>query len=184
MACAHSSLRPAQLIADHWRLFDQRTLKGPVLDLACGDGRSGIFLANKGLSVILCDNSEEALSRAKELATENRVKVQFWQVDLEIEGVNPLPEDFFAGILVFRYLHRPLIPCIKKAVKKGGTLIYETFTVEQPRFGRPHNPNFLLRRGELMGWFKDWEIIHCFEGIREEPKRAVAELVCIRPSDQ
>jgi hypothetical protein len=95
--------------------------------------------------------------------------------------MNPLPEDFYKGILVFRYLHRPLIPCINKALIKGGILIYETFTIEQPKFGKPHNPEFLLNPGELLEWFKDWEIIHHFEGIKEDPKRAVAQIVCRKP---
>ena len=46
------------------------------------------------------------------------------------------------------------------------------------------NPNFLLNQGELLGWFKDWEIIHHFEGIKKRPKRAVAQIVCMRPQDQ
>lgn len=174
-------LMPADLLLDHRGQFENKRLNGPILDLACGDGHNGIFLATKGLPVICCDISEEALSRAERLAAENQVKVPLWQVDLEAEGVNPLPEDFYEGILVFRYLHRPLIPCIKKALKKGGILIYETFTIEQPKFGKPHNPKFLLKPGELLQWFKDWEIIHHFEGKEEGPKRAVAQVVCKKP---
>ena len=178
------SLRPARLLLDHWKLFTGEKLAGPILDLACGDGHNGIFLAGKNLTVICCDLSEEALGRVGKLAEQNKATVKLWQVDLEVEGSNPLPEDFFGGILVFHYLHRPLIPCIKKAIKKGGILIYETFTTEQPKFGKPHNPNFLLNQGELLGWFKDWEIIHHFEGIKKRPKRAVAQIVCMRPQDQ
>jgi tellurite methyltransferase len=99
-------------------------------------------------------------------------------VDLEREGIDPLPQDSYGGILVFRYLHRPLIPSIRKALGKGGILIYETFTVEQPKFAKPHNPDFLLKPGELHHWFEDWDIIHAFEGIKDDPKRAVAQIVC------
>jgi tellurite methyltransferase len=102
-------------------------------------------------------------------------------VDLEKEGENPLPEDAFQGIVLFRYLHRPLIDCIKKAIKKGGIVIYETFTVDQPKFGKPYNPDFLLKRGELSGWFADWDILHYFEGIMSTPERAVAQIVCRKP---
>ncbi len=172
---------PAQLLVDYWSLFEESRLGAPILDLACGDGHNGIFLATKDLPVICCDISEQALSRAEKLAADNRVKVALWQVDLEVEEMNPLPEDFYEGILVFHYLHRPLIPCIKKALKNGGILIYETFTIEQPRFGRPHNPKFLLKPGELLEWFEDWEVIYEFEGIKEGPKRAVAQLVCKKP---
>ncbi|UCD72430.1 MAG: class I SAM-dependent methyltransferase [Syntrophobacterales bacterium] len=163
---------------EHLSLFRNAPLPGPILDLACGDGHNGIILAQNHLSVICCDKSREALDRARRLAAEHGVTIELWQVDLEREGINPLPEDFYGGILVFRYLHRPLIPSVKKALRTGGILIYETFTVEQPRFGKPHNPDFLLKPGELRAWFADWPIIHSFEGIKENPKRALSQIVC------
>jgi tellurite methyltransferase len=174
-------LMPAQLLVDHWSLFEKETLSGPILDLACGDGHNGIFLATKDLPVICCDISEQALSSAEKLASENQVKVRLWQMDLEAEAANPFQEDFYGGILVFRYLHRPLIPCIKKALTRGGILIYETFAIDQPKFGKPHNPNFLLKPGELLGWFEDWEIVYDFEGVKQGPERAVAQVVCRKP---
>ncbi len=174
-------IRPAELLVEQWSLFKEKGMDGPILDLACGDGHNGVFLAIKGLPVICCDISEEALSRARTLAEEHRVEVEFWRVDLELEETNPLPQEFFRGIVVFRYLHRPLIPHIKKALRKGGILIYETFTIQQPEFGKPRNPDFLLKLGELEDWFRDWEIIFHFEGLKEEPKRAVAQLVCKKP---
>ena len=97
------------------------------------------------------------------------------------KGVNPLYQDLFCGIIVFRYLHRPLIPCIRKALIGGGILIYETFTIEQARFGKPRNPDFLLEPGELKGWFKDWDLIYYSEGIEQDPDRAVARIVCRKP---
>ena len=105
-----------------------------------------------------------------------------WNVDLEQEGVNPLPDDRYGGVLVFHYLHRPLIPCIKKALKPGGILIYETFTIAQQQFGKPHNPAFLLRPSELYEWFNTWKVLHYFEGIKERPPRAVAQIVCRKVS--
>ena len=172
------TVQPAQLLLDHLYLLSEKPLPGPILDLACGDGRNGIFLAEHYLSVICCDNSRAALDRARKAAEEHEVTITLWLVDLEQEGVNPLPEDSYGGVLVFHYLHRPLIPCIKKALKPGGILIYETFTIEQPKFGKPHNPAFLLRPKELLEWFHSWELLHYFEGIREDPRRGVAQIVC------
>jgi tellurite methyltransferase len=173
-----SKLKPAQLLVEHSGLLLEKTLPGPVLDLACGEAHNSIFLALKGVKVISGDLSSEALERAGELAAECGTEISVWQVDLEPEGVNPLPEDIYGAIMVFRYLHRPLIPCIKKALRKGGLLLYETFTVAQPRFGKPRNPDYLLRSGELRHMFADWEEIFYFEGIRENPTRAVAQIVC------
>jgi tellurite methyltransferase len=175
---AKSMLKPAQLLLEHSGLFLEKTLPGPVLDLACGEAHNSIFLALKGVKVISGDLSFEALQRAGELAAEWGAEISVWQVDLEPGAVNPLSEDAYGAILVFRYLHRPLIPCIKKALRNEGLLLYETFTVEQPRFGKPCNPDYLLQSGELRHMFADWEEIFYFEGIRENPTRAVAQIIC------
>jgi len=171
-------LKPADLLLEYLSLLTEKTPPGPILDMASGDGHNGIFLAQRGLPVICCDKSRDALDRAGRLAAKYGVIITLWQVDLEREEIDPLPQEFYGGILVFRYLHRPLIPSIRKGLRKGGILIYETFTVEQPKFGKPHNPDFLLKPGELHRWFQDWNIIHAFEGIKEDPKRAVAQIVC------
>jgi len=172
------SIKPADLLISYVSLFIEGTINGPILDLACGDGRNGIFLVKKGLEVICCDVSEGALKSTKQLAALQGVDIETWRVDLEKNGTNPLTEDCYGGIVIFRYLHRPLISCIKKALKKGGVLLYETYTVRQPQFGKPNNPDFLLKPEELRNWFSDWDIIHYFEGIKENPKRAVAQIVC------
>jgi SAM-dependent methyltransferase len=172
---------PASFLTQHLGVFLDRALHGPVLDLACGGGHNGVYLAAKGLTVECCDRSPEALEQARGLAKAHGVDVKLWQVDLERTGVNPLPLDAYGAILVFRYLHRPLMPHIREAMREGGILIYETFTVEQPRFGKPRNPDFLLKPGELRSWFEDWEILDAYEGIREEPKRAVAQILCRKP---
>jgi SAM-dependent methyltransferase len=168
----------ADLLMAHVELFVEAASSGPVLDLACGDGHNGVFLAERGLEVICGDISREALERAGELAGRRGVTVSLWEVDLERPGINPLREDVYGAILVFRYLHRPLFPCIRKALRPGGLLVYETFTVEQAAFGRPRNPDHLLHPGELRQAFADWEILHSFEGLKENPRRAVAQLVC------
>ena len=169
------------MLLEHLHLFAPEAVKEPVLDLACGEGHNGLFLAGRGFPVILWDISQDALSKARGLARRLGVDAEFARVDLEQDGVNPLPPDSYGTILVFRYLHRPLIPYIKKGLKDGGLIFYETFTIEQPPFGKPRNPDFLLKPGELHGWFQDWDVIHSFEGILENPKRAVAQIVCRKP---
>ncbi len=166
---------PDSLLMDHLRLFEG--LHGPILDLACGGGHNGIFLASRGHRVVLADVSEEALAQAKAQADEQGIKVTLWHVDLEKGEDNPLPEDSYVAILVFRYLHRPLMSGIKKALKKNGIIVYETFTVDQPRFGRPKNPDHLLKPRELLDWFRGWEVIYQFEGILQDPERSVGQIV-------
>jgi tellurite methyltransferase len=172
------ALSPDPLVAEFSDLIIGERPDGPVLDLASGDGHNGLFLAAKGLPVILADRSDEALSKAKETADGMPGKVTIWKVDLERAGENPLKEEEYSAILIFRYLHRPLMPCIGKALRTGGFLVYHTYTVDQAQFGKPRNPDFLLKPGELMNWFKDWSVLHHFEGIQENPRRAIAEIVC------
>jgi tellurite methyltransferase len=171
-------LKPAKLIRDFENLFSPEDPEGRIIDLACGEGHNGLFLAMKGCRVILADRSEESLQRARKLAAGVGVQVAFWRVDLEEEGVNPLEGRTYDGILVFRYLHRPLLPSIKKALNPGGILIYETYTIEQAQYGKPRNPKHLLEPGELRRWFGDWEVLHYHEGILPDPTRAMAGIVC------
>jgi len=172
-------LTASRLLKTYKHLLLEKDPPGPVLDLACGEGRNGLFLAKCGLRVIFCDRSKASLDEVKESASRAGLEVETWQTDLETE-TKVLPENGFGAILVFRYLHRPLIPEIKTSLKKGGLLFYETFTVGQPRFGRPRNPDYLLRPGELLGWFSSWPLIHYFEGVKQEPTRAVASLISLK----
>ena len=177
-------LSPDALLASFSDLITSERPMGPVLDLACGDGHNGLFLAAKGLPVILADRSHVGLGKAKETADGMQAQVTLWRIDLEKAEENPLKEEEYSVILVFRYLHRPLMPCIRKALKPGGFLLYHTYTTDQAQFGKPRNPDFLLKPGELMNGFKDWHVLHYFEGLQENPRRAVAEIVCRKPGDR
>ena len=113
-------------------LLEDENLKGPILDLLVGGrGENGLFLAGLNLPVILADRSPEALELAQGSAEDRGLKAEFWEVDLET-GSNPLQEEYYRAILVFHYLYRPLIPYLRGGIRRGGILIYETFTSEQP----------------------------------------------------
>ena len=152
----------------------------PVLDLACGSGRNGLVLAEQGVSVVFADRSGADLSVIEKQLKEFDLPGRIWQVDLEQKGVNPLAGQHFSAVLVFNYLHRPLFAALRDAVIPGGLVIYETFTIQQPRFGRPKNQDFLLEPGELKATFQGWDIVHNFEGIALNPDRAVAQIVAMK----
>ncbi|MDG2047693.1 MAG: methyltransferase domain-containing protein [Halioglobus sp.] len=158
----------------------------PTLDLACGAGRNGLYLVAQGQSVTFADRQQEALDDVSKYLHANRL-ARYWCVDFEDANSDPLKGLSFSVILVFRYLHRPLMPAIKRAVHPGGLVIYETYTVNQPRFGRPTNPHFLLQPGELESMFDGWEILHHFEGqsISESngQQQAIAQIVARRPNE-
>ncbi|SDB13594.1 Methyltransferase domain-containing protein [Desulfonatronum thiosulfatophilum] len=165
-----------------WRsLLDPQKIPGPVLDLACGDGRNGIFAARLGLPVICCDRSRQALRQARAAARDAGVTIRLWWKDLEVEGQPHLPANAFGAVFVFRYLHRPLMPEILRAVRPGGYVFYETFTEGQTRYGPPRNPAHLLKPGELAVIFAEWDRLEYFEGELQNPDRAMARIVARKP---
>ncbi len=90
----------------------------------------------------------------------------------------PLPGERFEGIVVTNYLHRPLFPTLAASLAPGGVLIYETFMLGNERFGKPSNPAFLLRPGELRETFKDLTLKGFEEGEVREPKSAMIQRLC------
>lgn len=153
----------------------------PVLDLACGKGRSGLILARRGIEVVFADRSASALHDIEQHLSHDSLPGQAWQVDLEQADSKPLAGKVFRSIICFRYLYRPLIPEILGAVEPGGMVIYETFTTENRRYGRPNNPDFLLKPGELAEIFNDWQQIHYYEGLQQDPDRAIAQVIARKP---
>ena len=187
------------LLIEKYHLDLQRVskeLQAPVLDLACGHGRNGLYLLDKEIPVTFADINNEALKHIQDSVNsddENQSRLaQYWQVDFEQatsflqESSHPLYKKKFAAVLVFRYLHRPLFDLIKESIKPGGIIIYETFTEQQAQFGRPKNPDFLLKSGELCEVFSGWQILHSFEGVittaNNEGKQAIAQIVAIKPN--
>ncbi len=172
---------PDDLLRDHSWLFTGALKQYPILDLACGDGHNGLFLSGLGFQGVFVDRSPEALAEVRTRSETGHICAEIVQTDLETGDLKPLTDRIYSAILVFRYLHRPLIPVIREALTPGGLLLYETFTEDQVRFGKPANPEHLLHAGELAAWFADWERIFWFEGITGDPPRAVAQIVCRKP---
>ena len=99
--------------------------------------------------------------------------------DLEDGSPWPLGVRELDGIVVTNYLHRPLLPHLASALTPGGVLIYETFGVGNERFGKPSNPNFLLRPGELLEFAAAHGLqVLAYEcGEVSEPKQSVIQRI-------
>jgi SAM-dependent methyltransferase len=136
---------------------------GRTLDLACGSGRHALLLALAGFPVRAVDRDPEKIEALREAARRLAIPLQAEVLDLEGPEVE-LGEAAHELILGFHYLHRPLFPAILRALAPGGVLLYETFTIEQARKGRPTNPDFLLRPGELARLVAPLEILREREG--------------------
>jgi SAM-dependent methyltransferase len=145
---------------------------GRVLDLAAGQGRHARHLASLGFAVEAVDRDAEALAQAAGQGITMR------QADLE-SGPWPYPGNAFQGIVVCNYLWRPLFAPILNALAPGGVLIYETFAAGNERFGRPSNPDFLLRPGELLEVVRGRLHVVAFEqGYVARPRPAVVQRLC------
>jgi SAM-dependent methyltransferase len=146
---------------------------GRVLDLAAGGGRHAAILSERGHRVVAADRDTTALARR--FAGNSLVEIV--TLDLEDGGPWRLGEGF-GGIVVTNYFHRPLFPAIVEALAPGGAVLYETFMLGNERFGRPSNPDFLLRPGELLDAFKSALTVVAFEqGVVDEPRPAAIQRI-------
>jgi hypothetical protein len=114
---------------------------GEALDVAAGAGRHSRLLLSQGMSVTALDLDPDQQPDAPGLT-----KIR---ADLESGQPWPLGSRRFDLVIVTNYLHRPILPDIVAAVGPAGLLLYETFGMGNERFGKPSNPDFLLRPGEL-----------------------------------
>lgn len=148
---------------------------GSGLDFACGSGRHARWLAGQGLQVLAADRDPVALAELAPVAG-----VHALETDLE-HGPWLFTAASFDLIVVTNYLYRPRLDLLLAALAPGGVLIYETFMLGNERFGRPSNPEFLLRPGELLERLRDGYTIVAFEqGEITLPKPAMVQRVCAR----
>ncbi len=144
-----------------------------LLDVAMGAGRHARLAAELGFRVFGVDRD---LSRVRRARTGVLRQAALWVDDLEVMR---LPPQRFDVIICTNYLQRTIWPTLRAAVRPGGFVIYETFTVEQLLHGTgPRSPDYLLQPRELRGVFADWELCHDEE--RSTPA-AVAQVVARKP---
>ena len=151
---------------------------GPVLDVAAGGGRHAALFARRGHPVVAVDRDVAALRALAEPG------VEVVAADLE-DGPWPLPGRTFAAVVVVNYLWRPLWPDLLAAIEPGGALLYETFAVGNERFGRPRNPDFLLREGELRAVAETagFTVVDYEHGEEGDPPSCVRQrLFAVRPA--
>jgi len=139
-----------------------------------GRGENAIYLARMGFEVEGVDVSAEAVHNALEAAQRAGVTLKAEITDLERKYV--IKEGTYDVIICFRYLQRSLIPQIKDGLRNGGMIVYETFTVDQIQFGKPKNPDYLLKPNELLDMFRDFRCLFYQEGIVDN-RKAVARII-------
>ncbi len=93
-----------------------------------------------------------------------------------LEGNYSIKKGAYDVIICFNYLQRSLIPQIKDGLRRGGMVVYETFIVDQAQFGKPKNPDYLLKHNELLEMFGDFRCLRYREGIIEG-RQAIAGIL-------
>ncbi len=149
----------------------------PVLDVASGAGRHARLFQARGHPVTAVDRDTSGLEPGP-----GAPAIAGVEADLEA-GPWPFGDARFGGVVVTNYLHRPLFAALVAAVAPGGAMIYETFAQGNERFGKPRNPNHLLRHGELLEAVRGKLRVVTYEALEvTTPRPAVVQRICaLRP---
>mgnify|MGYP006277623679 FL=1 len=145
---------------------------GKVLDLACGHGRHMQWLRSQGFDCLGVDRDAQALEHAQ-------AHGDVLQADLE-NAPWPLQGQTFAAVVITHYLWRPLWPHVLASLALGGVLIHETFSQGNETVGKPSNPAFLWRHGELLDHCQSLHIVAFENGFLSQPDRFIQRIAAVR----
>lgn len=151
-------LKPREASAN-LKEFINKAVGKKALDLACGAGRNTLFLARNGFNVDAVDISVvvlEALS--KYLEKENLLEsVKLNHTDLDDFTPYKNSYDF---IVMTNFLDRELIQRAKSGLRKDGIFLIETYMDDPSNQKRWSEPDFLLKKEELLTFFgEDFEVL-------------------------
>jgi len=152
--------------------------RGKALDIATGEGRNAVFLALHGFDVDAVDISNMGLMKARKLAKEASVKIHTLRADLDTYKIKEGQYDLITNCY---FLKRSLIPKIKKGLKRGGKVIFETYNLEHRNLATsgPKQAKYFLKSNELLRLFNGFRILYYREGIFREGgrRKAIASLI-------
>lgn len=131
-----------------------------ALAIADGEGRNGVFLAERGLDVHAVDFSPAALAKARALAEARGVTLRFEQADLQHWTWPEAAYDVIVGIFIqfaWPELRTKIFAGIQRALKPGGLLLLQGYRPEQIAYGTggPRIPEHLYTRALLEAAFAD-----------------------------
>lgn len=163
-------LKPSPWIINQVEIVQKRK-KINILDFASGGGRHSINLASNRRVITAIDKDRSKLELYKNIKNINPICF-----DLERNDKWPLEKESFDVIIVTNYLYRPRIRELASFLKIGGFLFYETFAVGNEKYGKPSNPDYLLKHMELLKTFKnDFETMYYFQGKTIENEVAIIQ---------
>lgn len=154
--------------------------KGRALDLAMGEGRNAVYLAENGFTVDGVDLSEPSVRKGIGLARSRGVQINGIVADLATYTIRPNHYDL---ICCFFFLDRTLFPAIIEGLHPGGAVIYQSVTTDELQINPSFSPEWCLEPNELLRAFKSLRVLYYREtGLtNQESHSALSSLVAVRP---
>ena len=156
--------KPSPILTKYWSLAPV----GKALDIACGNGRNSIFLAEMGFDVDAVDISKMATDQLAGINPNINVictDLDTWEI----------PPNRYELIVNIRFLDRRLFPMIQNSLKPGGVLIFESFMDGE-------KDKYCLKKNELLRAFLSFRIVYYEEKKTEHSEKfdQIASLVAIK----
>ena len=152
---------PCEWLAENAGLLEG---KGKALDIACGEGRNAVFAASLGYDVLGIDIAETGIQKTQTLAGEKNLSIDTLVKDLDDFEFT---ENAFDLVLCFNFLDRRLFPGIRKTLKPGGLIFYETFNLDHLKH-TSFKREWVLEYNELLEQFKNFRVLRYREMDRDE----------------
>lgn len=166
---------PASILTAHAELLASQVASAATapraIDIAGGQGRNALRLAELGYAVRLTDISSVALSRAEREAQQRSLSIDTRQVDWS--SLSPDISGSWELVLIVAYLNRPLLAAMPRLLAPGGLALFAQPTEENlTRHDKPSR-RFLLDDGEVAELAERWaaaglDIIDASQDWRDE----------------
>ncbi|WP_406645040.1 class I SAM-dependent methyltransferase [Aliisedimentitalea scapharcae] len=181
---------PALFLTDH---ADYLKPGLSALAVADGEGRNSVYMAERGLTVTALEFAPTAIARARTLAAERNVSVDFQQSDILRRDWEADAYDLVVGVFI-QFVgpddRKTQFDGMKHSTKPGGLILLHGYTPKQLEFGTggpPFGEN-MYTEDQLRADFSDWEILECRayerevqEGRGHSGMSALIDLVAQKP---
>ena len=138
--------------------------QGDTLVIADGEGRNSVYLASRGFRVTASDSSTVANVKAKALAANQNVEVNyqvedFFDIDWSAKQYDNIVGIFFQFIPPNKI--KQVLMSLRSATKKGGTLLIHGYTPQQIELatGGPKDVSLMYTKELFEDVFKPVEIL-------------------------
>lgn len=159
---------------------------GRALDVACGEGRNALWLAEQRWDVVGVDFSDVAIDKARRIAERRGVEVD-WRVG---DVTDPAVVDGTFDLVLVAYLHLPeeqMAPVIRHLaalVSPGGMFLLVGHHVDnlERGHGGPPDPAVLQDPARIASWLDGLDVTEAGEVLRrvdtdDGPRTAIDALV-------